>query len=112
MPKSVIYTVNLAASTKSANIFAGDTIEFVPYDAIVRITAVSSAAGIRLTAYADTDVLMDDKEIPFIGTTLIDKDHVIGEFSVEAGTRLSVFLRETAAVATTDIYVALEVIPE
>jgi len=112
MPKSVIYTANLAASTKTANIFAGDTIEFVPYDALVRVTAVASAVGIKLTAYADTDVLMDDKEIPFIGTTLIDKDHVIGEFSVEGGTRLSVFLRETAAVATTDIYVALEVIPE
>ncbi len=112
MPKSVIYTANLASGTKTANLFAGDTIEFVPYDATVKVTAVATAVGIKLTAYADTDVLMDDKEIPYVGTTLIDKDHIIGEFSVEAGTRLSVFLRETAAVATTDIYVSLEVIPE
>jgi hypothetical protein len=111
MPKSVIYTVNQAASTKTANLFAGDVNEFVPYPANVRVTAVSSAIGIKLSVFADSDLLVDDKEICFIGTSLIDKDHVIDEFQVDAGTRLAVFARETAASATTDHYVAIEVTP-
>lgn len=112
MPKTIIYSANLTASTKTANILAGDVNEFVPYDAIIRITSVSSAIGIKMSVFADSDLLVDDKEIPFIGTSLIDKDHVIDEFEVEAGTRLAVFLRETAAAATTDVYLGVEVIPQ
>jgi hypothetical protein len=111
MPKSVFYSTNLAASTKTANILAGDVNEFVPYDAVVRITSVSSAIGIRLSVFADSDLLVDDKEVPFIGTSLIDKDHVIDEFMVEAGTRLAVEHRETAAAATTDVYLGVEIQP-
>lgn len=111
MPKSIFYNVNLTASTKTGNILAGDVNEFVPYDAVVRITSVSSAIGVRLSVFADSDLLVDDKEIPFIGTTLIDKDHVIDEFMVEAGTRLAAFYRETAAAATTDVYLGVEIQP-
>jgi len=111
MPKSIKYNANLTASTKTANLLQGDVNEFVPYDAIVRITAVSSAIGVNLSVFADSDLLVDDKEIPFIGTSLIDKDHLVDEFEVEAGTRLAIFARETAGVATTDIYTAVEVTP-
>jgi hypothetical protein len=107
MPK----TANLASGTKSANVLAGDVNEFVPYDAEVKIRAVSSAIGIKLSLFADTDLLSDDKEIPYIGTSLIDKDHIVDEFFVEAGTRLSAFLRETASVSTTDIYFSVEITP-
>lgn len=111
MPKTIIYDANLTASVKTANRLQGDVNEFIPYDAIVRITAVSSAIGIRMSVFADSDLLVDDKEIPFIGTSLIDKDHVIDEFQVEAGTRLAIFLRETAAAGTTDVYTGVEVTP-
>ncbi len=111
MPKSSFYNANLTASTKTANILAGDVNEFVPYAAIVRVTCVSSAVGVRLSLFADSDLLVDDKEIPFIGTSLIDKDHLIDEFAVEAGTRLAVFLRETAAAGTIDVYTGIEIQP-
>lgn len=111
MPKTILYNANLAASTKTANILQGDVNEFIPYDAIVRITQVSSAIGIKTSVFADSDLLVDDKEIPFIGTSLIDKDHVVDEFEVEAGTRLAIFLRETAAAATTDVYTGVEITP-
>jgi len=111
MPKSVIYDANLTASTKTTNRLSGDVNEFVPYDALVRITAVSSAIGIKMSVFADSDLIIDDKEIPFIGTSLIDKDHLINEFEVEAGTRLAVFLRETAAAGTTDVYTGVEITP-
>jgi len=111
MPKSTKYSVDLAASTKTANVLSGDVNEFVPYNANVRVTGVSSAIGINASVFADTDLLVDDKPIPYIGTSLIDKDHLIDEFMVEAGTRLAIFLRETAGVATTDVYIAVEVTP-
>jgi hypothetical protein len=111
MPKTVIYNANLSASTKTANVLAGDVNEFIPYDAMVRVTSVSSAIGIKMSVFADSDLLVDDKEIPFIGTSLIDKDHIVDEFAVEGGTRLAIFLRETAAAATTDVYTGVEVTP-
>lgn len=111
MPKSIVYTANQAALSKTANLLSGDTNEFIPYDAVVRLTSVTSAVGINLTMFADTDLLVDDKPIPFVGTSLVDKDHVIDEFEVSAGTRLSIFARETANVATTDHYVAVEITP-
>lgn len=111
MPKSVVYTANQTALTKSANLLSGDINEFVPYPAIVRLTSVSSAIGMRLSVFADSDLLVDDKEIPFIGTSLIDKDHVIDEFEVEAGTRLAITGRETANVSTTDYYIGVEITP-
>lgn len=111
MPKSIIYTANPAALSKSANLLAGDINEFVPYDALVQLRAVSSAIGMRLSVFADADLIVDDKEIPFIGTSLIDKDHVIDSFEVDGGTRLAITGRETANVATTDYYVSVEITP-
>ncbi len=111
MPKTVIYTANQGASTETANLLAGDVNEFVQEPSMVRITAVSSAIGIKLTVLADSDVLIDKKEIPFIGTSLIDKDHLIDEFAVDSSTRLIVRAAETAAVATTDHYLGVEIQP-
>lgn len=111
MPKSVIYTANQAALSKTANLLSGDVNEFVPYDAEVKLRAVSSAIGIKLSVFADSDLIVDDKEIPYVGTTLIDKDHVVDSFVVEGGTRLAVTARETANVATSDHYVSVEITP-
>jgi len=111
MPRSMFYSANLAASTKTANVLAGDVNEFVPYDAQVTVYAVSSAVGIRVSFFADSDLLIDDKEIPYIGTTLDVSAHFVDQFGVEGGTRLALFLRETAAVATTDVYTAIDVSP-
>lgn len=111
MPRTILYNANLTASTKTANVLQGDVNEFVPYDAIVRVTAISSAIGVKMSVFADSDLLVDDKEIPFIGTSLIGSDHIIDEFEVEAGTRLAIFLRETAAAATTDVYTGVEITP-
>lgn len=111
MPKSIVYTANQTALSKSANLLSGDVNEFIPYDAEVALRAVSSAIGMKLSVFADTDLIVDDKEIPYIGTSLIDKDHVVDTFVVEAGTRLSITGRETANVATTDYYVSIEITP-
>jgi len=105
------YSANLAASTKTANILAGDINEFIGYRAQVTIYNVSSAIGVNVTVLADSDVVVDDKEIPFIGTTVDKSAHMVDRFLVAPGTRLAIFLRETAAAATTDVYTLVDVIP-
>lgn len=101
---------NLSASTKTANILAGAVVEFIEVDSLVSVYEVSSAAGVNVTIYADSDLVVDDKEIIFIGTTLLE-DHQIDSFPVAAGTRLSMFLRETAAAATTDVLTKVVIEP-
>lgn len=113
MPSTTIYSANLTASTTTANILAGDVNEFTPLNkaCLVNVYAVSSAIGVRANVMADTQTAVQDKEIPFIGTTLVKKDHLLDSFYVGPGTRLSVFLRETAGAATTDVYISVEIIP-
>jgi len=111
MPSSQFEQPNLAASTRTANLLAGDINEFVPYRAQVNVYACVNAAGINITLLADSDVVIDDKEIVQIGTALLKPDHLIESFMVAPKTRISLFLRETAAVATTDALIAVEVNP-
>lgn len=109
MPKSV-FSQALVASSKSSNVLAGDINEFIPYDAVVRVASVTSAATANISIYADSDILTDDKPIPYVGTTLLDSDHKIDEFAVEAGTRLAIFYRETGA-GTPTVKTAVEIVP-
>lgn len=109
--RSSFNQANLAASTKTANILAGDINEFVTQNSMVTIYAISSASGIRMTVLASSDVVVDDKEILPIGTSLLIPDHLSTSFAVAAGTRLLLTLRETAAVATTDVLLAIDVDP-
>jgi len=111
MAFSSIYSANLTASTKTANILSGDINEFVNQRSLVNIYSVSSATGVRITIMADSDVAIDDKEIPFVGTTLNKSDNLLDSFYVGPGTRLSAFYRETAAAGTTDVYLGVEIIP-
>lgn len=113
MARSSFNQQNLAASTKTANILAGDINEFVEEDSRVTIYASPNAAGVRLSAFADSDVLIDDKELVSIRATsqLVIPDDIVDQFDVAAGSRLSLTLRETAAVATTDVVLAVDVQP-
>jgi len=109
MAKSIFYSPNLTASTRTANILAGDVNEFVVEDSQVSVFAVSSAIGVKMTLFADSDLLMDQKEIPYIGTSLDVSAHFIDQFNVAGSTRLICFLTETAGVATTDVYTAFDI---
>jgi hypothetical protein len=106
-----INSTDLAANTRTGNIISGDPNEFVGYDAHVSVFQVSSASGIRSTILADTDVVVDDKEILGIGTTLDTSAHLISDFDIAEGTRLSVFLRNTTATATYDVLTLINIDP-
>ncbi len=73
--------------------------------------AVSAELGTRISFFADSDLLIDDKVIPYLGTTLDTSAHYVDQFQVAAGTRLALFLRETAASATNDVYTAVDIQP-
>lgn len=111
MAYSSFENANVSASTKTANLLSGDVNEFVPQASVVNIYAVSSAANVNVTVLADSDVAIDDKEIVAIGTTLDKSQHLLDSFMVAPGTRLALFLRETAGTATTDVLTGVEVLP-
>jgi len=111
MPSISVNSVDLAANTRTGNIIAGDPNEFLAYPATVNVYQVSSASGIRSAIYADTDVVVDDKEILSIGTSIDTSAHLMSSFEVEAGTRLSVFLRNTTATATFDVLTLIDIQP-
>jgi len=111
MPRITLANDNLTASTKTSNLLAGGIFEFTPQDgqSTVTIHGVSSAAGVNMTIQADSDVLVDDQVLANIGTTALVPDHLITSFDVEPGTRLVLTLRETAAAATTDTRILVDV---
>jgi len=111
MAYTTINNVNLAANSKSANLLAGDINEFVTADSQVNIYAAASASAINITILADSDIAIDDKEIINIATSLDKSQHLLDSFLVAAGTRLAIFLRETAGVATVDTLIGMEVLP-
>lgn len=111
MPTITVNSVNLASSTRTGNIFAGDPNEFINYPATIRLYQVSSASGVKVTLLFDTDVIVDNKEILAIGTSIDTSAHLMAEDDAEAGTRLSCFLQETAGVATTDVLTLLDIEP-
>ncbi len=102
---------NLAANARTTNRLAGDINEFVTMPSVINVYAVSSAADVNLSMFADSDIAIEDKEIVAIGTTLDKSQHLLDSFAVGAGTRLSLFLRTTSAVATTDVLWGIEVLP-
>lgn len=112
MAKFSIVVSNIAALAKSTSVLAGDVAcENINYPAHVKVNAVSSASGIKLTMFADTDLVIDDKEITNIGTSMNELDSTFAEFDIDAVTKLALIYRETANVATTDIILTVEVTP-
>jgi len=95
-------SANLTASTKTTNLLLATDLAFSPDDGYVTISAVSSAAGINIEFGVGNRKAVTDREIVYIGTSLLD-DHVIAQFPVAAGEPLSLFFRETAAAGTTDV---------
>lgn len=109
--RSSINQLNLTANTRSSNLLAGNINEFIPQKSVVTFYLKSSATGIKATILASSDVSSDSVEINSIGTSLAIPDDLFDSFVVGPGTRLALFLQETAGVSTTDIIGAVDVQP-
>ncbi|MEK6876162.1 MAG: hypothetical protein AABX63_02030 [Nanoarchaeota archaeon] len=103
---------NLSASTKTGNLLADTDLQQVAEESQISIYAISSAAGVNMEMGAGADKVISDREILFIGTSVDKSAHLVTDpFVVEGGTNLSLFLRETAAAATTDVLLIIEATP-
>lgn len=109
MVKSFFKTV-LTANQQPTNIVGGDANEFINDNSYVEVRAVTSGASATMTIFVDQDLVMDAKPIPYVGATLIDKDHVVVGFHVSSGSRLIIKLSETAG-ATPTVYTGFEATP-
>jgi len=99
---------NLTASTKTGNLLANTDLAFAPDDGVIAVFGVSSAVGVNIEMGVQNDKAITDRELLFIGTTIDKSAHNIATFAVNSGDSLSLFLRETAAAATTDVIMIVE----
>jgi len=109
--RSTFNSANLSANSRSANVLQGNINEFIPTRAQVTFFLKSSASGIKATILASSDVAVDNAEIVAIGTTLTMADDGFETITVGPGTRLALFLQETAGSSTTDVIGAIDVQP-
>lgn len=108
MVKTTIKSTLTANQQPTTNILAGNPFEFTPDEETeLSIRAVTSAASANITMFVGNEMVLNNMPIPYIGTSLIDKDHVIDNIVVAGGVRLSIYLSETAG-ATPTTYVGLE----
>lgn len=110
MPTSTFVNA-MGASEKTANLLSGDINEFVPFRAQVSVYCVNNEDDVNMTVLADSDVVVDDSEIVFVGTSIDKSAHLVDSFIVNPGTRLAIFLRETGAAATADLLTVVDVTP-
>jgi hypothetical protein len=86
-------SVTLVANTRSAEQITGPY-EFLPFDAHVEVYAITSVAVATNTTLArvlaGSDVILDDRVIPYVGTTIDQSANLVDEFDVFKGTRMSV----------------------
>lgn len=111
MPTITVTTTNLAAST-TAFPLSGNQYEFLPFPARVEFAVIANAATIDVTIYSGSDVLQQSGQ-PTVKTTLsaVYPDDFLLDDVAAAGERLNVILRETGAVATTDILTVVKITP-
>lgn len=110
MPTIRTTTTNLAANA-TAFPLQGNQYEYLPFNAQVEFAVVANAAGVQATVYSGSDVLQQAGAATVKATSPVyPDDFLLGDIAM-AGERISVELRETAGVATTDIETVVRITP-
>jgi hypothetical protein len=110
MPTIRTTTTNLAANATSFPL-QGNQYEYLPFNAQVEFAVVANAAGINVTVYSGSDVLQQAGAATVKATSPVYPDDFLLADIAMAGERISVELRETAGVATTDIETVVRITP-
>jgi len=110
MPTIRALTTNLAANG-TANPLQGNQYEYLPFPARVEFAIVANAAGIDVTVYSGSDLLQQGGPASVKTTPVLYPDDFLLDDVAGQGERLNVILRETAAVATTDIETVVKITP-
>ncbi len=110
MPTIRVTTTNIAANATQYPL-QGNQYEYLPFNAQVEFAVVANAAGIVATVYSGSDVLQQAGAATVKATSPVyPDDFLLGDIAM-AGERISVELRETAGVATTDVETVVKITP-
>jgi len=110
MPTIRVTTTNIAANA-TAFPLQGNQYEYLPFNAQVEFATVANAVGIQATVYSGSDVLQQAGACTVKATSPVYPDDFLLSDVAMAGERISVELRETAGVATTDIETVVRITP-
>lgn len=110
MPTIRVTTTNIPANA-TAFPLQGNQYEYLPFPAEVEFAVVANAVGIDVTIYSGSDLLQQGGPATVKATPPVYPDDFLLSDVAAAGDRLNVILRETAAVATTDIETVVRIAP-
>ena len=114
MPAFNIYTANLGSGA-TADLLTGWQYEYLPWPAFVEVGMIHDGppGGVVATVTSGSDILMQESPVNAGGTDGVfptsEQLDLVDE--ADAGDRLSVRLRETGTVATTDIMTRIVLTP-
>ena len=110
MPTIRVTNTNIAAN---ATVFplAGSQYEYLPFNARVEFAIISSAATIDCSVFSGSDVLQQGGPPTTKATPPVYPDDFLLDDVAMAGERISVVLRETGNVATTDVETVVRITP-
>jgi len=102
---------NLAANSINFPL-AGSQYEYLPFDAYLEFAVIASAATVDVTVFSGSDVLQQGGP-PIVKTpqTAVYPDDFTLTDTARRGERISVVLRETGGVATTDVHTVVKITP-
>jgi hypothetical protein len=111
VPTIRVVTTNLPANSVAFPL-QGQQYEYLPFNARVEFAVIANAATVDVAVFSGSDVLQQSGP-PTLKTTIIPvyPDDFMLDDVARAGERLSVQLRETGAVATTDIETVVRITP-
>lgn len=114
MPTIRVATTNMAANSTNFPL-SGNQFEYLPYNAQVLFAVVATAATVDVSVFSGADVLQQGGP-PIIkalgaGTGTVFPDDFLLDDVAAQGERISVVLRETGNVATTDAETTVRITP-
>jgi hypothetical protein len=110
MPTIRVTTTNLPANGVAYPL-AGSQYEYLPFNARVEFAIVANAATVDCSVYSGSDVLQQGGPPTTKATPPVYPDDFMLDDVAMAGERISVVLRETGNVATTDIETVVRITP-
>jgi hypothetical protein len=110
MPTIRVTTTNLPANSVAYPL-AGSQYEYLPFNARVEFAIVSNAATVDCSVFSGSDVLQQGGPPTTKATPPVYPDDFMLDDVAMAGERISVVLRETGNVATTDIETVVRITP-
>jgi len=91
--------VSVAANTKSVNVLAGKTFEFVPAPSIIRVYSTGAAIGLNMDFLLGGQSIVNDEEISAANRFPIRNEDLIAEVGGLPGERIFVAFRNTTGAA-------------